>query len=47
MIDFNSAAAQSFQEDLDRIEEDGGKDSSDWYLDQGPRAVDTRTAASS
>ena len=35
MIDFYSAAAQSFQEDLDRIERDGRKDSSDWYLAKG------------
>jgi hypothetical protein len=35
MIDFYSAAAQSFQEELDRIEKDGRKDSTDWYLAKG------------
>lgn len=35
MIDFYSAAARSFQEDLDRIEKDGRKDSSDWHLARG------------
>ncbi len=35
LCDFYSAAAQSFQEDLDRIERDGRKDSSDWYLAKG------------
>jgi hypothetical protein len=32
MIDFYSAASRSFQEDLDRIEKDGRKDSPDWHL---------------
>jgi len=35
MTDFYSAAARSFQEDLDRIEKDGRKDSSDWHLAKG------------
>lgn len=35
MIDFYSAAARSFEEDLDRIEKDGRKDSPDWHLAQG------------
>ena len=35
MIVFYSAAARSFQEDLDRIEKDGRKYSSDWYLARG------------
>jgi hypothetical protein len=35
MIDFYLTAAQSFQKDLDRIEKDGRKDSSDWYLAKG------------
>jgi hypothetical protein len=30
-----SAAARSFQEDLDRIEKDGRTDSPDWHLAQG------------
>lgn len=35
MLDFYSAAARSFQEDLDRIEKDGRKDSPDWHLANG------------
>jgi hypothetical protein len=35
MIDFYSAASRSFQEDLDRIEKDGRKDSPDWHLANG------------
>lgn len=35
MIDFYSAAAQSLQQDLDRIEKDGRKDSPDWRLAKG------------
>ena len=35
MIVFYSAAARSFQEDLDRIERDGRKDSPDWHLANG------------
>ena len=35
MLDFYSAAARSFQEDLDRIERDGRKDSPDWHLANG------------
>ena len=35
MVDFYSAAARSFQQNLDRIEEDGGKDSPDWWLVRG------------
>lgn len=35
MLDFYSAAARSFHEDLDRIEKDGRKDSPDWHLANG------------
>ena len=35
MVDFYSAAARSFQENLNRIEEDGRKDSPDWHLARG------------
>ena len=35
MIDCYSAAARSFQEDLDRIEKDGRMDSPDWHLAKG------------
>lgn len=34
-IDFYSAAALAFQEDLHRIEQDGQQDSSDWHLAKG------------
>lgn len=35
LIDFYSAAARSRQEDLDRIEQDGRRDSPDWHLAGG------------
>ena len=35
LIDFYSAAARSRQEDLDRIEKDGRRDSPDWHLAKG------------
>ncbi len=35
MVDFYSAAARSFQQNLDRIETGGGKDSPDWWLVRG------------
>jgi hypothetical protein len=35
MVDLYSAAARSFQEDLDRIEKDGRRDSPDWHLAKG------------
>ncbi len=34
-MDFYSAAARSFEEDLNRIEKDGRKDSPDWHLANG------------
>ena len=35
MIDFYSAALQSFQENLDRIEKQGRRDSPEWHLANG------------
>ncbi len=35
MIDFYWAAMRSFQENLDRIEKQGRKDSPDWHLANG------------
>ncbi len=35
MADFYSAAVRSFQEELDRIENDGRKSSPDWHLANG------------
>lgn len=35
MYDYYSVAARSFQENLDRIEKDGRKESPDWYLANG------------
>lgn len=35
LIDFYSAASQSFEKDLDRIEKEGRRDSSEWHLAEG------------
>ncbi len=35
MTDYYSVAVRSFQENLDRIEKDGRKDSTDWHLANG------------